>query len=287
MTIDHVSDTARWVAWYRAMESERPDAIFRDPWARALAGDQGERIVKDLRRGEATAWAMIVRTALFDELILRELDGHRVDLVVNLAAGLDTRPWRLDLPGKIRWVDVDLPGILDHKLATLAGAEPRCTYEAVKVDLTEEEVRRGVLAELAGGAERALVMTEGLLIYLTPEQVASLAQDLHAVSAFMSWITDLASPRLLKIMTRHWGKATDEGGASFRFAPAEGTRFFASFGWREAQFRSTWEESRRLDRSFPLAWLWRFLGRLQPAEAREAAHRISGTVLLERDNLRP
>jgi O-methyltransferase involved in polyketide biosynthesis len=184
-------------------------------------------------------------------------------------------------------VDVDLPGILDHKLATPAGAEPRCTYEAVKVDLTEEEVRRGVLAELAGGAERALVMTEGLLIYLTPEQVASLAQDLHAVSAFMSWITDLASPRLLKIMTRHWGKATDEGDASFRFAPAEGTRFFASFGWREAQFRSTWEESRRLDRSFPLAWLWRFLGRLQPAEAREAAHRISGTVLLERDNLRP
>jgi len=112
MTISHISDTARWVAWYRAMETERPDALFRDPWARDLAGPEGERIVRALRGGKATAWAMIVRTVLFDEVIRSELDEHPVDLVVNLAAGLDTRPWRLDLPGNLRWVDVDLPPLL-------------------------------------------------------------------------------------------------------------------------------------------------------------------------------
>ena len=48
--IRNVSDTARWVAFYRAMESERPDAVFRDPFARRLAGERGEAIVRTVAR---------------------------------------------------------------------------------------------------------------------------------------------------------------------------------------------------------------------------------------------
>ena len=94
-TIEHVSDTARWVALYRAMESERPDALFHDPYARRLAGERGERILASLKQGRTWAWPMIVRTAVMDELILRGIARDRVDTVVNLAAGLDTRPYRL------------------------------------------------------------------------------------------------------------------------------------------------------------------------------------------------
>ena len=132
MPIEHISDTARWVAVYRAMETERPDAIFRDPFARRLAGDRGQQIVDTLPRGRQTAWAMIVRTAVFDEIILKTIERDRVDLVVNLAAGLDARPWRLEgLPASLRWIDVDLPGILSYKTETLAGETPVCRYEAV------------------------------------------------------------------------------------------------------------------------------------------------------------
>ena len=92
-TIEHVSDTARWVALYRAMESERPDALFHDPYARRLAGERGERILASLKQGRTWAWPMIVRTAVMDELILRGIARDRVDTVVNLAAGLDTRPY--------------------------------------------------------------------------------------------------------------------------------------------------------------------------------------------------
>ena len=94
--IRNVSDTARWVAFYRAMETERKDAIFRDPYARKLAGARGEEIVNTLRGGKRQAWAMIVRTALLDDMLLRTIAGEEIDLVVNLAAGLDTRPsgWR-------------------------------------------------------------------------------------------------------------------------------------------------------------------------------------------------
>ena len=81
MTIENVSDTARWVAIYRAMETERPDAIFRDPFARQLGGARGEAIVDSLRRGRAAAWAMITRTAVFDEIIASKVKGAGVDLV--------------------------------------------------------------------------------------------------------------------------------------------------------------------------------------------------------------
>lgn len=70
MAIENVSDTARWVAVYRAMESARPDAIFRDPFADRLAGERGHEILDGLPKGRAMAWPMIVRTAVFDEIIL-------------------------------------------------------------------------------------------------------------------------------------------------------------------------------------------------------------------------
>ena len=98
MTIEHVSDTARWVAVYRAMETERPDAIFKDPFARRLAGERGQEIVDEMKMGRQMAWAMIVRTKVFDEVILDVIRREQVDLVLNLACGLDARAWRLDVP---------------------------------------------------------------------------------------------------------------------------------------------------------------------------------------------
>ncbi|HEV2290489.1 MAG TPA: class I SAM-dependent methyltransferase [Gemmatimonadales bacterium] len=281
--IEHISDTARWVAYYRAMETDRPDALFRDPFARRLAGPVGEAIVDRVHRGRQMAWAMIVRTAVFDEIILDRVRVHGVDLVVNLACGLDTRPWRLPLPPTLRWVDVDLPGILEAKTSALSGERPTCRYEAAPTDLTDPVARDALLSRLASAGRQALVVTEGLLVYLMPEQVADLARALRRAPAFRWWLTDLASPRLLKMLARSWGSTLERGNAPFRFGPAEGTAFFRAAGWREALFRSTLEEARRLHREMPMMWLWRSLGRLSSAKEREAVRRMSGYVLLERD----
>src|ERR1044071_1218175 len=102
--IEDISDTARWVAYYRAIESERPDAIFRDPFARRLAGTRGEDIVRSLPGARSISWAIAVRTRVIDETILGAIERDGVDLVLSLAAGLDTRPYRLALPGTLRWV---------------------------------------------------------------------------------------------------------------------------------------------------------------------------------------
>jgi methyltransferase (TIGR00027 family) len=268
MAIESISDTARWVAVYRAMETARPDAIFRDPFADRLAGQRGREILDGMAQGRAYAWPMIVRTAVFDEIVL--------------AAGLDARPWRLPLPPSLHWVDVDLPGILNYKTEMLKDETPVCRYEAVTADLTDVPLRRELFARLGAGSSRALVISEGLLVYLTPEQVAELAADLHAKPSFKEWLIDLASPQLLKRMTKTWGKSV-AASAPFRFAPAEGTEFFRPHGWREAQFRSMWEEATRLHRTMKGAWFWNLLGRLYPKKVRENVRRFSGLVLLERE----
>jgi methyltransferase (TIGR00027 family) len=282
MPIENVSDTARWVAEYRAMETARPDAIFRDPFAERLAGERGRQIVREMKRGRQMAWAMIVRTAVMDELILDRIANGGVDTVINLAAGLDARAWRLELPPTLQWFDVDLPQMVAYKASMMRGETPACRYEAIAADLTSDVVRSDVLRRLGGVSGTALVVTEGLLIYLEAEQVASLARALHAQPSIRWWISDVGSPRLLKMMNRMWGKAVAAGNAPFRFAPADSAAFFASVGWREAAFRSTMDEARRLKREMRLMWLWRLLGHLAPRARREEFRRMSGVVMLER-----
>ena len=282
MPIENISDTARWVAVYRAMETERPDAIFRDKYARKLAGAHGEAIVDAMHRGRAAAWAMIVRTAVFDDIIMTMITEHGADMVVNLAAGLDTRPWRLSLPPTLRWVDVDLPAILKYKTDSLTHEWPRCRYEAVPADLTNDATRHTLLTRLGVEGKKILVVTEGLLIYLTATQVAELAQDLARQPSMRWWLTDIANPRLLKWMKRTWGKTVEKGNAPFLFAPEEGAGFFRQFGWKELAFRSTMVEAHRLNREMRGAWLWRLLSRFMPAKRKSEMQRMSGILLLER-----
>lgn len=281
MTIEHVSDTARWVAVYRAMETERSDALFRDPFARQLAGARGEEIVRTMPRGKSAAWSMIVRTAVFDEIIAREV-ANGVDCVLNLAAGLDTRPFRMALPSTLRWVDVDFAPILDYKWQVLQHERSLCRYEMAPTDLTDANVRRALFARIGAEQQRVLVVAEGLLIYLTPADVAMLAADLHGQPTFAAWLFDLASPRLLKWMSRSWGRQAAKGNAPFQFAPAEGVAFFAACGWREREYRSAWLEAKRLGRTMPGLWLMELFSLLQTAKMRREAERMAGQVLVVR-----
>jgi len=280
--LSHVSDTARWVAMYRALESERPDALFNDPYARRLAGPQGEAILDAIPKGRRMAWPMVVRTAVMDELILRTVTRDRADTVLNLAAGLDARAYRLPVPDSLRWFDIDLPGMIAYRDQQLADVRPACRHVSSAVDLTDAALRRALFRDVAAEASQALVVSEGLLVYLHPNQVAELARDLHAEAAFRWWVVDLASPRLMKMLEKTWGDTLKAGNAPFLFAPAEGTAFFRPHGWEEAEFRATWEESLRLRRTMPFAPVWSFLGRFYSKRKQEEIRRMSGIVLLRR-----
>ena len=274
--IRNVSDTALWVAIYRAMETERPDALFNDPYARRLGGERGEAIARTMPNG---SWPMVVRTAVMDEIVMRCVqDG--IATVLNLAAGLDARPYRLALPPTLRWLHVDLPDMVDYFRNGMNGEIPHCELEFIAVDLRDVAARREAFTRAAMHGP-VLVITEGLLIYLTADQVAELAGALHDIAGARYWLSDLASPMLLKFLERSWSPKLKAGNAPFQFGPAEGTAFFAPFGWREAEFRSSWVESFRLKRTMRGAWMWQLLSRLQSKKKQEAGRRMSGIVLLE------
>ena len=277
--ITHVSDTARWVAIYRAMESERPDALFRDPHARRLAGARGEEIVRTMPRGRAMAWSMIVRTAVMDELILRAVARDGVHTVVNLAAGLDTRPYRMEVPASLRWVEVDLPDILDYKEEILGDAKPACEVERVRLDLTNPDARRGLFNRLGRSAQNVLVVSEGLIIYLMPAEVGALAQDLAAPPSFYRWIVDIVSPGLLAMVRDRMGKAVQEAGAPFLFGPPEGPPFFEPYGWKPVDVRSILKTAAKLER---LPLMLRMFAMLPQSSGAQGSQPWSGVCLLER-----
>lgn len=89
--VRNISDTALWAAYFRAEETKRPDALFRDPYAEKLEGGRGTEIAKTIPAGQSHAWAWVTRTYLFDQFLRREIENG-ADLIVNCAAGLDARP---------------------------------------------------------------------------------------------------------------------------------------------------------------------------------------------------
>lgn len=245
--VQNISDTAKWVAVFRAEESERPDAVFHDPFARKLAGKKGEQIANAIGFGRENSWSFVARTFLFDEFIMRHVrEGY--DMILNLAAGLDARPYRMDLPASLHWVEVDLPGILEEKEKVLDNETPRCNLERIRLDLSDQKARSGLFKQLNSKAGKILVMTEGLVIYLTSAQVASFATDLSSQKNFKRWIFDMVSPALLKMIQERMGPALGGSGAVFQFGPAEGEEFFLQYGWKSLESKSGLKTAASLNR---------------------------------------
>jgi methyltransferase (TIGR00027 family) len=279
MLIRNISDTALLAAVYRARETERADALFRDPFARRLAGERGEQIAKSLVFSEKNSWSWFTRTYLFDQFIAQCLK-EGCDRVINLAAGLDARPYRLTLPASLKWVEVDLPEITDYKEEILRDEKPSCLLERVRLDLSDGEGRRKLFQRLGAQAGKALIVSEGLIIYLTPEAVGSLASDLAAHETFHYWLLDIASPALLRLLQKKMGKPLEEAAAPLKFAAAEGPEFFRKFGWKPVGVRSMFHAAGQLKR---LPLVMSFFYHLQKAEDFQTKRPWAGACLLERE----
>jgi methyltransferase (TIGR00027 family) len=247
----------------RAAESARPDALFDDPFAERLAGDLGRDMIAGIRgKWGNTSWPMVTRTVLIDQLVRRSITAG-ADRILNLAAGFDTRPYRMTLPAQLEWVEADLPALIEEKTKALAGETPRCRLQSVAVDLASPAERGAFLDRALAGARHALVLTEGLLIYLEPDTVRSLGRDLRARSEVSWWVHDLASPAILRMMRESFAPQLGDS-AAFRFAPAEGVRFFKELGWRPVDIVSMVREARRLRRLPFLIRLFSYLPDADP-----------------------
>src|SRR5437016_7040548 len=276
--VRNISDTAAWVAVYRAMESERPDAVFRDPYARRLAGKRGEDIMKNLKWARRHAWSYTARVYLFDKYIAQEVVAG-ADMVINLAAGLDTRAYRMNLPASLQWIEVDLPDLLKYKEEILRGEKPACKVENIALDLSNAAARRDLFEHLGSRAKRAMIVSEGLIVYLNADEVCQLGKDLAEQPSFQRWATDLLSPGLLKMLQKQIGSPLSEAGAPLKFAPADGPAFFEKCGWKALEVNSMLHIGAKLKR---LPWFMRAFALFPDSKGTKPKQIWGGVVLLGR-----
>ena len=275
--INNVSDTALWIAAFRAEESERPDAVFQDLLAKKLAGERGFQMVAATPFRESMAFAMVTRTTGIDRLINRTIE-RGIDTVINLGAGLDTRPYRMLLPVNLQWIEVDFPHMIAYKNQVLENEKTACHLQRIAADLSNTEERQALFARLGAQTKRALIMTEGVVGYLTNEQAAGLSKDLFIIPAFQYWIQDynhgrMRNNRRIKALNKILVNTP------LQFDVKDPVAFFTQHGWRVHENIGMLDEGDRIGRTLPLRFPSNLLMKVFSKKIREAANKAYAYML--------
>lgn len=252
--IEQVSDTARWVAAYRT-----------DPLSLRLAGDRGRELAASMQPADALAFAMTMRTIAIDRLIQKAV-SLGVETVLNLGAGLDTRPYRMSLPPALRWIEVDFPATLEYKSALLENETPSCRVERIPANLTRDPLP---------SVQKALVVTEGVIAYLTNDQATRLSRDLFAAPGVEHWIQDYHRGRLNR-------RAEARLGVPFRFDVLEPLDYFGRDGWVVRENVGILDVADSVGRRVPLPFPWTLARLLAPGFVRRKGNSTYGYVMLSK-----
>jgi methyltransferase (TIGR00027 family) len=249
-TMDAVGMTSRWVAAARARESARPDPLFDDALASALAGDEGWAMFEAMQAGAGLSASgenpyLAIRTRFFDDVLLGAARGGLAQIAI-LAAGMDTRVFRLPWPAGTTLFEVERPDVLAYKEAVLAplGPKPLARRRIVAADLRHDW--RGALAE-AGLDERrpSAFLVEGLLPYLAghDEAVALLSSISMAAPPGSILAFDLAGQGFLTSpFTQGLREVLARFGVPWRFGSDEPERLVAGAGFRAVKVVQPSEE---------------------------------------------
>jgi hypothetical protein len=145
--------------------------------------------------------------------------------------------------------------------------------------LTALATDRANLATFAQTEAAATIADYLALFRQDLDRVEQTARDLAAVPPFRTWITDLASPGLVKMMNARGGDMVAAAGAPFKFAPPDGPAFFAARGWTPVDVASLLKTARRLKR---LPLMLRLISLLPESKTPPPGRPWSAVIQLER-----
>jgi methyltransferase (TIGR00027 family) len=227
-----LSSTAFWTASVRALESRRPDCLFNDPWAAALASETGAAWIE--QRNEFSVIPIVLRTRYFDDFLQRITRQETIRQIVMPAAGLDTRAYRLDWPEGTHFFEIDQPMVLDHKeqILDLAQAKPKCLRHTISLDLTGNW--KGALVQVGFNPQMPSVwLLEGFLFYLPNESITSIIDQVTSLAAPGSWMGfDIINRVMLTHqLSKQWVEMQAAAGAPWVGTMDDPIDFLASRGW--------------------------------------------------------
>jgi methyltransferase (TIGR00027 family) len=223
-------------------------------------------------------WAVVVRASAIDRLIGEALRTG-IDTVINLGAGLDTRPYRMELPSNLRWIEIDLPTIVELKNSKLRTHKPVCRLERVGLNLLDGPARRELFERYGAASKNTLLIAEGIIPYFSNEEAGALASDLSAVPSFQLWIQDFDNAGK-RGMPRSWTKKLRA--APFLFSVSDWFEFFSKCGWRPREIVTSADESERLRRPYPFSFPLGLMMHALPKEVRRKILSVTGVALMQR-----
>ncbi|HKD77604.1 MAG TPA: SAM-dependent methyltransferase [Ktedonobacterales bacterium] len=244
-----VALTAQWTAMARSVESQRPDAMFHDPWAELLAGKSGAGWL-ELQPPEHPGLRIALRTRFFDDFFEKHMSDGEPRQVVLLAAGYDTRAFRLAWPAGTTLFEIDQPAVLARKddILRQAQAQPQCTRITIGMDLSFQ----WTAPLLAAGFQPdtpSIWLIEGLLMYLAPEDARQVVATVTQLASVGSWLgVDLLNPATLTSpLTRDRIERLANRGMPWQFGVDDPHAWLDSQGW-DAQVMSMAEVGRQYGR---------------------------------------
>ncbi|HEY7019716.1 MAG TPA: SAM-dependent methyltransferase [Ktedonobacterales bacterium] len=183
-----VALTAQLTAKARAIESQRADALFHDPWAELFAGRAGDAWLARQQSGYP-GLPLILRTRFFDDFFAERMGDVSLRQVVLLAAGYDTRAYRLAWPKGTRLYELDQPMVLARKETLLqrAGATLLCERIAIGADLAADW-SAPLLASGFTLERPSIWLLEGLLMYLTRIEAETAINSITRLTSQNSWM---------------------------------------------------------------------------------------------------
>jgi methyltransferase (TIGR00027 family) len=235
--------TSRWVAANRALETEHASPLYRDRFARELAGDAGFDVLYAMRSAAGMgSFAgpdpfLTIRTRFFDDGLLNAVRESSIDQVVILAAGMDARAFRLEWPAGVRLFEIDRNDVFDHKEAVLSRlqARPACDRRIVRQDLAAPWVPV-LVASGFDPARASAFLAEGLLYYLDADEVTSLFDALRSIAAPGSWLgVDAMNTEVLTSpFMASYLKRLEELGCPWKFGVGDPEVFLSTCGWQSS-----------------------------------------------------
>jgi len=224
--------TAHWTAAVRARESARANRLFNDPWASALAGAEGAAWLE--QRPEDSTLPIVLRTRYFDDFLLRIASQDGIRQIVLLAAGLDTRAFRLGWPNNSLFFELDQSEVLRHKERILrtAGVVAKCERCVMEADLSAD--LEGLLIKAGFEPHRPSAwLLEGFLFYLPNETTIQLFDKINSLTAKGSRLGfDLINSSVLTSpYTKPWIEMQAKSGALWIGTMDDPEKVLSRLGW--------------------------------------------------------
>ena len=261
---DLVSLSSRMMAAVRAIETQRPDALFKDPLAVKLAGDELiAEMAPSVQEYEDKGMPIVtVRTRFFDDFLMNEAASIRQ--VVILGAGMDTRAFRLPWQSDTHIYELDRPEVLQYKTSVLGNLQTQGHRHPIEVDIREPWADKLIDSGYRVEIPSAWLM-EGFLYYLSENEVHEILKIITQLSAPQSWLgADLINSYFVS-------KNTEELSKHWKYGCDEPEDLLTFYNW-EASVLQPGDEG---------ATYGRFTHKLQPRNIRDTPHNFFVKAVLK------